>query len=79
MPGLQIAVRYQACDEASGDTYDFIRLGDQKLAIAVGDVTGHGVGANDQISEVAHIEVLLCQATLIAKDLQFTERRIDPR
>ena len=24
MPGLQIAVRYQACDEASGDTYDFI-------------------------------------------------------
>lgn len=45
MPGLQIAVRYQACDEASGDTYDFIRMGDHRLAIAVGDVTGHGVGA----------------------------------
>ena len=45
MPGLEVAVRYQACDEASGDTYDFIRLGDHRLAIAVGDVTGHGVGA----------------------------------
>ena len=45
VPGLGIALRYQACDEASGDTYDFMRKGDDKLVIVVGDVTGHGIGA----------------------------------
>lgn len=45
VPGLGVALRYRACDEASGDTYDFMRVGEDKLAVVVGDVTGHGVGA----------------------------------
>ena len=45
MPGFDIAVRYAACEAASGDTYDFTPLGDSRLAVSIGDVTGHGVGA----------------------------------
>lgn len=43
--GLDLALRYAAAESASGDTYDFVPLGDGRVAIMVGDVTGHGVGA----------------------------------
>ncbi|MEC9374055.1 MAG: SpoIIE family protein phosphatase, partial [Planctomycetota bacterium] len=47
-PGLQVTGRSIYCDETGGDYYDFLessRLGPDRLAIAVGDVTGHGVAA----------------------------------
>lgn len=44
-PGLDLALRYHAAESASGDTYDFVPLGGDRLAIMVGDVTGHGLGA----------------------------------
>jgi phosphoserine phosphatase RsbU/P len=43
--GLQVALRYVAAEQASGDTYDLLPLRDGKFAIMIGDVTGHGVGA----------------------------------
>ena len=45
VPGLDIALRYQAAEQASGDTYDFVPLAGGRFAIVIGDVTGHGVGA----------------------------------
>ena len=33
------------CDETGGDYYDFIELSPDKLGVAVGDVSGHGIGA----------------------------------
>lgn len=45
VPGIEIALRYRAAEKASGDTYDFTPVGDGKLAVMLGDVTGHGVGA----------------------------------
>lgn len=45
VPGVEVALRYQPCEAASGDTYDFMRLPDGKLAVMIGDVTGHGLGA----------------------------------
>ena len=44
-PGLDLALSFEAVSQASGDSYDFLPLGDGRLAISVGDVTGHGVGA----------------------------------
>lgn len=46
--GFDLAARCLYCDETGGDYYDFIDLrnGDAQLVgLAVGDVTGHGIGA----------------------------------
>lgn len=45
MPGLQCATRFEPHHEVSGDFYDFIPLGDGKLGVVQGDVSGHGVAA----------------------------------
>ena len=48
MEGFDIAGKSVPCDETGGDYYDFIdllELGPKKLGIALGDVTGHGIGA----------------------------------
>ncbi|MFK7789059.1 MAG: SpoIIE family protein phosphatase [Phycisphaeraceae bacterium] len=48
LKGLDIAGHSEYCDETGGDYYDFIQLdqlGPESLAIAVGDVTGHGIAA----------------------------------
>ncbi len=43
--GLDVALRFSPASQASGDTYDFVKLDDHRLAVLIGDVTGHGVGA----------------------------------
>ncbi len=45
LAGVDLALRFEAADRASGDTYDFVPLPDGRLAVMVGDVTGHGIGA----------------------------------
>ncbi len=45
VPGLELALRYLAAEQASGDTYDIVPLRDGRCAFMIGDVTGHGVGA----------------------------------
>ena len=43
--GFDIHGHCWPCDETGGDYYDFISLPNDKLGIAVGDVTGHGIGS----------------------------------
>jgi sigma-B regulation protein RsbU (phosphoserine phosphatase) len=46
--GFDIAGASVYCDETGGDYYDFVdlsRAGDRRVEVAVGDVSGHGVGA----------------------------------
>jgi serine phosphatase RsbU (regulator of sigma subunit) len=43
--GWQVHAYYQAARDVGGDFYDFIEIGDGKLAIVAGDVTGKGVPA----------------------------------
>jgi hypothetical protein len=48
-PGIQIGARYQAGGEGAevgGDWYDVIELGDGRLLLVVGDVSGKGVAAS---------------------------------
>jgi serine phosphatase RsbU (regulator of sigma subunit) len=45
---FEIAGQSKYCDETGGDYYDFIELkelGPDKVGIALGDITGHGIGA----------------------------------
>lgn len=47
-PGVQIAARYEAANEAfevGGDWYDAIELGDGRIGLVVGDIVGHGIEA----------------------------------
>lgn len=43
--GIEIALRFSVCEGASGDTYDLFKLSPTRLAVVIGDVAGHGVGA----------------------------------
>ena len=48
LDGFELAGNCKYCDETGGDYYDFIELtelGPAKVGIALGDVTGHGIGA----------------------------------
>jgi serine phosphatase RsbU (regulator of sigma subunit) len=47
LPGLDLGAIYasSARVEVGGDVYDFLTLPDGRLAVALGDVTGHGIDA----------------------------------
>src|SRR2546426_2433 len=45
VPGLDYCGQYRPAREVGGDYYDFLELPDGRLGIAVGDVSGKGIGA----------------------------------
>ncbi len=54
IPGVKLAMQFRPCDELAGDTFNMFPLPDNKLAIYVLDVSGHGVPA-------ALLSVSLCR------------------
>lgn len=70
--GLDIGLRYRAAEHASGDTYDFFELPDGRVAVMIGDVTGHGVGAallthTVQAALRSYLELIDDIATVVTK------------
>jgi phosphoserine phosphatase RsbU/P len=70
--GLEIGLRYEAAEQASGDTYDFVPLANGRFAIMIGDVTGHGVGAAllthaVQAALRSYLELIDDVATIVSK------------
>lgn len=45
IPGCTAEICYRAAPRVSGDFYDFVRLRDGRVAVVVGDVSGHGIEA----------------------------------
>jgi phosphoserine phosphatase RsbU/P len=45
IPGLDVAATYIPCFDVGGDFYDFLDLGDGKVAVAMADVIGKGLPA----------------------------------
>ncbi len=45
LPGFSFAATCRMCNQVGGDYFDFIPLAKGKLAVAIGDVAGHGLGA----------------------------------
>ena len=45
VPRFAFHATCRMCREVGGDYYDFIPLGDERIAIVIGDAAGHGLGA----------------------------------
>lgn len=54
VPGLEIAARYQPASsyQLGGDWWDVVELDDDRVALVVGDVAGHGVAAASAMTQV---------------------------
>jgi light-regulated signal transduction histidine kinase (bacteriophytochrome) len=56
VPGWTVEARYEpsGTGQVGGDWYDVVTLSDGRLALAVGDVTGHGLPAAAAMAELRH-------------------------
>lgn len=45
LPGYDVYGFSRPCDETGGDYFDYVRTREGKLGLAIGDVSGHGIGA----------------------------------
>ena len=43
--GLEIAGKSDYCEETGGDYYDYLEIGQDKISVVVGDVSGHGISS----------------------------------
>ncbi|WP_166828510.1 SpoIIE family protein phosphatase [Thalassoroseus pseudoceratinae] len=68
IPGFEIAGAAYSAELACGDYYDFITLADGSVVIAVGDVSGHGLGP-----ALHMVETRVCLRALLQSGLDLTE------
>jgi sigma-B regulation protein RsbU (phosphoserine phosphatase) len=52
LPGIDLAVCYIPKMGVSGDYYDFIRMDDNQVGIAIGDICGKGLGTTPMMASV---------------------------
>ena len=64
LPHLEIAPFQRAATEVGGDYYDFFPQADGKLLVAIGDATGHGVGASLMVSATKMALLTIDEANL---------------
>jgi GAF domain-containing protein len=57
LEGVQIGAVYEsaATVDVGGDVYDFLELPDGRLAVVLGDVTGHGIGATADMAMAKYV------------------------
>ncbi|MBI1924832.1 SpoIIE family protein phosphatase [Candidatus Poribacteria bacterium] len=67
LPYLEIAAFQKTATEVGGDYYDFFPKDDGKLVIAIGDATGHGVGASLMVSATKMALRLTDEPNLVKK------------
>jgi len=83
IPGFDVHGWYRPAEHATGDFYDFVLTRDKRLAVVVGDVTGHGIGpalitATGQASLRSYARVLKEPSEIVqALNQDMTERMDD--
>ena len=60
--GYDFSFSYRSANTIGGDYYDFVPLDDGRLAIAIGDASGHGIAAG-LLMAIAHATMRLAVAT----------------
>ena len=45
LPGYEFGCVYRPCDDVGGDFYDFIKIDEGRIGLAIGDIAGHGIEA----------------------------------
>ena len=57
LPGLELGDVYESAArlEVGGDVYDYLTLADGRLAVVLGDVTGHGVDATADMAMAKYV------------------------
>ncbi len=74
---LEIAWRSEPCDETGGDYFDFVKTPDG-IAIIVGDVSGHGVGAALLMASArAGLRSALARGVSVAEAVQALNDQLD--
>jgi sigma-B regulation protein RsbU (phosphoserine phosphatase) len=59
VPGFEVAGESRSCYEVGGDSYDWIPLGDDRLALVIADVSGKGTPASLLMASVhAYVQAL---------------------
>jgi len=82
IPGFDVHGWYRSAEHASGDFYDFVKTRDGRLAVVVGDVTGHGIGpalitATAQAGLRSYVKVLDDPAAIVTMLNQDLAERMD--
>jgi serine phosphatase RsbU (regulator of sigma subunit) len=82
IPGFDVHGWYRSAEHASGDFYDFVKNKGGRLAVVVGDVTGHGIGpalitATAQASLRSYVKVLDDPAAIVTMLNQDLAERMD--
>lgn len=80
--GFDVHGWYRPAERTTGDFYDFVRTRDGRLAVVVGDVTGHGIGpalitATAQASLRSYLRVLQEPAAVVTMLNQDLDERMD--
>ena len=79
VPGYEIAGAAYPAEDACGDYFDFVPLPDGRLAVAVGDVSGHGLGpALVMVAARAFLRAALLADPTPAAALTQMERQLAP-
>jgi len=79
IPGYELAAWWQPALGVGGDYYDVVRLPDERLAIAVADVSGHGLGPSlIMASARAMLHVLARTSSFPARILTLLNETITP-
>jgi serine phosphatase RsbU (regulator of sigma subunit) len=79
VPGFDLAGHNAACRTVGGDYYDFLRRGDSRIALALGDVAGKGMPAALMMSSLqARVQALAEERYDLATWMARLDRSIAP-
>jgi serine phosphatase RsbU (regulator of sigma subunit) len=76
MPGLSLTAHCEPAREVGGDYYDFLPIGDKRVALLIADVAGKGTSAALYMAELKGIVLSLAERHASPRELMLVVNRI---